>query len=368
MHMDALRQAVLRNDLAEVKAVLGKYPYLFHAKCEADWPVMHVCVDRNLADLKLLKMYVANGGDVGARAGSGSSLLLLGKLKSLPQDCVAFLEANGARLTVYEEAVFALSSALEPEEHDERILALMKREPSVVRQVGPDGFTLLHRAVQVVSPAVLKKIIKNGADVNALTHTGVSVMGWTNDEEVEVRKILLKAGARFTREEHLSELIMRGETLPVIEAVEADKRLLHAWVPVLRIPLSLVCVKFGKDPMFFEYFLKKGVSIGVTDDEGNTALHLHASKSKPNRDFLALLLDWNAVVNVEDERGYTPLHYAVTGNEETAFFLIENGANINARACSGETPLDFVYQFKLVGFGQFGARLKKLGAVKSAEL
>ena len=52
-------------------------------------------------------------------------------------------------------------------------------------------------------------------------------------------------------------------------------------------------------------------------------------------------LDAGADVNLKDNWGRTPLHYAVMGgHKEIAELLITNGANINKKNDEGKTPLD----------------------------
>ncbi len=52
-------------------------------------------------------------------------------------------------------------------------------------------------------------------------------------------------------------------------------------------------------------------------------------------------LDAGADVNLKDNWGRTPLHYAAMGgHKEIAELLITNGANINKKNDEGKTPLD----------------------------
>ena len=60
------------------------------------------------------------------------------------------------------------------------------------------------------------------------------------------------------------------------------------------------------------------------------------------RDFVKILIDGGADVNVRDERGWTPLHIAaLEGRKENVELLISAGAHINAQSKSrNSTPLD----------------------------
>jgi serine/threonine-protein phosphatase 6 regulatory ankyrin repeat subunit B len=78
-------------------------------------------------------------------------------------------------------------------------------------------------------------------------------------------------------------------------------------------------------------------------DFGRTALHVAARGSSTGADVAAivqLLINSGADIEATDERGKTPLHFAVqSGHAETVQLLIDNGANIYARTWFGQTPL-----------------------------
>ena len=53
----------------------------------------------------------------------------------------------------------------------------------------------------------------------------------------------------------------------------------------------------------------------------------------------AVLLKNGADVNVQDYRGFSPLHWAAWNNaHETAIVLLENGANVDTQNEEGDTP------------------------------
>lgn len=78
--MNVLSQILLKVkqcDLAAVKQLLRECPFVFHFQIECGWPILHHCIACGCADLDLVKLFIANGGDVNRRADSGASLLFL---------------------------------------------------------------------------------------------------------------------------------------------------------------------------------------------------------------------------------------------------------------------------------------------------
>ncbi|KAE8878125.1 hypothetical protein PF005_g14068 [Phytophthora fragariae] len=71
--------------------------------------------------------------------------------------------------------------------------------------------------------------------------------------------------------------------------------------------------------------------VNQADNIGSTPL-MRALGGKPSPGIIALLVDHGAKVNTRDVGGNTPLHLAISeGYEDIARFLLENGANPNAK-------------------------------------
>jgi ankyrin repeat protein len=73
--------------------------------------------------------------------------------------------------------------------------------------------------------------------------------------------------------------------------------------------------------------------------QGATPLHWAVSWS-PKKEVVVFLIEKGADVNAKDENGRTPLHWAVNwGYKEVVELLIEKGSDVNAKDESGRTPL-----------------------------
>lgn len=80
--------------------------------------------------------------------------------------------------------------------------------------------------------------------------------------------------------------------------------------------------------------------VNVKDDEG--FLPLHWAARFDHRDVAKFLLTHRAEVDGRESHEMTPLHIAASSSsEDVAALLIEHGADINARDNNGDAPLDF---------------------------
>lgn len=79
-----------------------------------------------------------------------------------------------------------------------------------------------------------------------------------------------------------------------------------------------------------------------SNNSGKTPLH-HAAQAD-NHEFIALLCDLGADVDLADMMGNTPLHYASAwGHVNCIRVLLERGAAVNTRNMDGFTPPDFAF-------------------------
>ena len=99
------------------------------------------------------------------------------------------------------------------------------------------------------------------------------------------------------------------------------------------------------------------LDIDSVNSVGETPLMLAAIKGR--LDLVEMFVKRGAVIN---RKGWTPLHYAVCGEDNgVSAWLIQHGADINARAPNGNTPLMMAARF---GPYDLALALLKLGADK----
>ncbi len=184
------------------------------------------------------------------------------------------------------------------------------------------GETLLHRASNSGKIRVVRILIEQGADVNAKDHRDETPLheAASVDGKVGVVKMLIERGADVNAKDD------RGET-PLFSAA-----------------------RLGRLDIAKELILSGG-NIHEKNNSDESLLHNAARSGVNNREMIQFLIDYGISVDIKTKveisefflsvliGGRTPLFYAKSMHNIKA--LIENGAEINARDASGDTPLHF---------------------------
>ncbi len=96
----------------------------------------------------------------------------------------------------------------------------------------------------------------------------------------------------------------------------------------------------GKTEMV-KTLLAKGANPMLRTYPNDSSLPIHIAAYAGNKETVALLLD-KQTINITEGQGATPLHAACSGAKlEIVKFLLDNGAQVNAKTKEGETPLDW---------------------------
>ena len=205
--------------------------------------------------------------------------------------------------------------------------------------------------------AVLNQLMEHGADINAQTNQGNTMLHLT----VEHRD---KKWIRVLRDTFGSQLnmdIRNNEGLTPLALAKKRNYVgddsvvyyLEEYQPVLgegyggyrdrneldQTPLMVAIIR--NDISFAQTMIQRGVPINATDNFGKTAL-FYAVESKEPVKFVTMLITENVHVKIADKQGKTALHLVPDMKQKgkqikVAKLLIKAGANINARDKSGNT-------------------------------
>ena len=108
---------------------------------------------------------------------------------------------------------------------------------------------------------------------------------------------------------------------------------------VLSLELLQLVASVEPDVDDAEDLIKDGAEVNVQDEQGDTPLHYAADMG--NIELAQLFILSGAEINQVDELGISPLYRAAVANHlQVAQLLLTNGADINLATAAGESPLD----------------------------
>lgn len=222
------------------------------------------------------------------------------------------------------------------------------------------GRAAIHIAAQNGHEKMVAVMIKKGVDVN-LTEDAPAQPGTTPLHEAcihghsEVVKLLINAGADDTLKNsngetpaHCAVLAKEfGRELGTERKIAVLKELKHLDIPREdgKTPLMLAqLLNFLSTRELFPVFSDRGADMNRTDNQGRTALMLHAENSC-FKDTIKLMVRAGADINMADNEGNTALYYSLqSGDVEAARYLIKKGADYNRPNNQGETPVQLAVE------------------------
>ena len=170
---------------------------------------------------------------------------------------------------------------------------------NIINQFDNRGLTVLHLAMEVGSLDLVKFLVEKGADIHKEV-VGNDATGWNSlhfaafDNRTEIIKYLVSAGA------DVNKVSVAGRWLPLKVAIT------RGWVDS-----SLLLINLGSNVL-------------GEDDKGFTLLHEAVNLGL--YDVIKALIGKGADVNARAKNGSTPIDWAVMRNDKkTIKFLIEAG-------------------------------------------
>lgn len=228
---------------------------------------------------------------------------LLNKVRNNDIEAVKALLKGGADVNYQSDDMMGYT-ALGLTTNIEMMEVLISAGADINHQDNRTGYTPLMNALNGCNNDVAKFLIKKGADINIKANDGATALILACGCSEEIAKQLLDKGA------DIHALTDRG---------------MGVFTQCTSVGLRRETVSYE----FAEFLLEKGADI----DEANTT------------DYYG---------------GYTPLFWAVMSNEEKLVnFLVEHGANVNAKSNKDKTPLSIATE---AGNTNIVEILKKAGA------
>ena len=197
--------------------------------------------------------------------------------------------------------------------------------------------TLLHEAAAGVNVPVIRWLLNQGWEATDRTPDNEEPLHWLGagrSQSIAAARLLIEHGATVNGRD------ANGDTALRAAAAADDLKLVWlltgaGWDTASTNRHGETYLHLASDARTTAYFAARARDIDARDDEGRTALMRAAAHG--NREKAKALLEHGASAKQADQNGDTALHAAFTA--EVADVLLDAGADIEARALDGATPL-----------------------------
>ncbi len=209
-----------------------------------------------------------------------------------------------------------------------------------------NGKTALYYATERRKWNVVRWLVEHGADVNAKRNDGWTVLHIAaGNGNLAVVQYLVEKGADVNAKRNDGWTVLHSATFQVYKDVDLVRYLVEHGAD-LNAKNTDGCsvlhsaIAFGKWAVV-RWLVENGADVTAKDNHGGTVLHAAAHADK--LDVVKWLInEKDADVNAKTNDGQTVLFDAVlTGNVEMIRWLIDKGLNVNAKDNYGYTPLDY---------------------------
>ncbi|XP_041370015.1 E3 ubiquitin-protein ligase MIB2-like isoform X2 [Gigantopelta aegis] len=320
-------EAIKDSDVERVKKVLERFPKLVTVRPDNGITCLHIAA--KYGKLEIVKFLVEKWFDVNAKDLSGNTALLKALTKK-HVDVSRFLIETGTDLEISNDK----------------------------------GQSALHCAVYAANASLVRDLMIRGCDVNVVDNSGDTPLhdAIGQNENTCAEMILMSPNLDLTiaNERGFNPLQWAafhgkfGGTL-VEKTILRNKSLIDVKLEDGSTPLHIAAINDHKEAT--EILIKQGADVNIKDKNEATPLHLAC-----DRGFVGatkILVNAGADVNMVDVNKNTPLHVLMGTSESSegdpkllkhgsgtqrriklAIFLLEHGADVNARNKDDKTPVD----------------------------
>ena len=284
---------------------------------------------------KIMQLLIDNGADVNITNKHGKTALSY----SIFPEISEILIENGADIEIKDSGGNTALIRSRSWPHSQVLI----KNGAYINAQNNSGYSYLMFAVKYLDLENIKFLINNGADIFAVDGQGRNILMYSNKSEVT--EYLINLGLNVNSFDHkkrtplhyaISELSRNKNNVEILMKYGADINAKN-WRGTTPIIIS---VKFG-----IKEITKLLIEKGVEFDRERIFIQF-AKANKFDEDLAYYLFEQGVEINYQDSNGKTALIHAVErGSIETINFLIEQDAEINIRDNNGQSAI-----FYTVGF------------------
>jgi ankyrin repeat protein len=184
------------------------------------------------------------------------------------------------------------------------VTQMLDNDPSLLNTCVPSGVPALLFAMYDGQPLIVRVLLERGAAVDVFSAAAIGITG-------KLRTLLSESPA-----------------------------LSNAVAPDGFSPLGLAAFFGQKETV--ELLLENGAEVNAASLNSQRVMPLHSAVAGQHFEIAKRLIEHGALVNAEQEGGFTPLHSACqNGQLEMVKLLLDNGADIHALSHEGRSTLYF---------------------------
>ena len=329
-------------------------------------PLMRACYDGGRLDN--IKMLIQNGADIQARDCNGSTVLHVASISS-NQEVVEFLlklneiSVNATDNSSQTPLMYACLNG-----GPLQIIKMLIQNGADIQARKCDGSTVLHLASRYSNQEVVEFLLKlNEISVNATNNLYQTPLmhACNNGGRLDNIKMLIKNGADIQASSSNGSTVLHfASQLSNQEVVEFLLKLneisVNATDNLYQTPLMRACINGGRLDNI-KMLIQNGADIQASSSNGSTVLHFASQLS--NQEVVEFLLKLNEIsVNATDNHNHTPLMRACYdgGRLDNIKMLIRNGADIQASSSNGSTVLHLASQLSNQEVVEFLLKLNEI--------
>ncbi|MEN9358928.1 MAG: hypothetical protein RL095_463 [Verrucomicrobiota bacterium] len=318
--------------------------------------LIHHAASAPKGNIEMLKLLLEKGADINAKTQNASArtALYFAATKN-NEEMFDFLLANKAHADnhLFSDLVAISQKSMNLNKYLKKLLQA---------GVKIDGYELGLQAIHRVSDIeTLKFLLDNGAKIDARARIGFNSYFGNDRDRVNPlgqTELIHFSAKQNTDLEFMKFLLDHGAKVDAID--DLNNQALHYAAQYHKLPLYKLLIERGAKTDYQNHEGKTPMDLAGPIDDAETFV---SRADAPIRlHYLEFQIFRGAKIDMVNKKGFQAIHQAsINGNWDTLKFLLDHGANINAKDSRGKTPLHHLVESRNYKRDEVLKNLLKLG-------